>query len=85
MAPNFQEMQEDSQLDNIDDIEPEQIIENKLRIISKLQEYKIGDNHKLEEIKQLLIADGSFTQEANDYLEEKYEEYKKIAETDSDE
>ncbi len=85
MAPNFQEMQEDFQLDNIDDIEPEQIIENKLRIISKLQEYKIGDNHKLEEIKQLLIADGSFTQEANDYLEKKYEEYKKIAETDSDE
>ena len=79
MAPNFQEMQEDSQLDNIDDIEPEQIIENKLRIISKLQEYKIGDNHKLEEIKQLLIADGSFTQEVNDYLEEKYEEYKKIS------
>ena len=79
MAPNFQEMQEDSQLDNIDDIEPEQIIENKLRIISKLQEFKIGDYHKLEEIKQLLIAAGSFTQEANDYLEEKYEEYKKIS------
>ncbi len=74
----FQEMQKDSQLDNIDDIEPEQIIENKLRIISKLQEYKIGDNHKLEEIKQTLIADGSFTLEANDYLEAKYEEYKKI-------
>jgi len=77
MAPNFQEMQKDSQSDNIDDIEPDQIIENKLGIISKLQEYKIGDNHKLEEIKQLLIADGSFTQEANDYLEAKYEEYKK--------
>jgi len=74
----FQEMQEDAQLDNIEDIEPEQIIENKLRIISKLQEYKIGDNHKLEEIKQTLIADGSFTLEANDYLEAKYEEYKKI-------
>ena len=85
MGTNFQEMQEDSQLDNIDDIDPEQIIENKLRIISKLQEFKIGDNHKLEEIKQLLIADSSFTQEANDYLEAKYEEYKKIAETDSDE
>jgi len=76
MAPNFQEMQKDSQSDNIDDIEPDQIIENKLSIISKLQEYKIGDNHKLEEIKQLLIADGSFTLEANDYLEAKYEEYK---------
>ena len=81
MASNFQEMQEDSQLDNIEDIEPEQIIENKLSIISKLQECKIGDYHKLEEIKQLLIADGSFTQEANDYLEEKYEEYKKLSES----
>ena len=78
MAPNFQEMQKDSHIENIDDIEPDQIIENKLRIISKLEEYKIGDNHKLEEIKQLLIADGSFTQEANDYLEAKYEEYKKL-------
>ncbi len=79
MAPNFQEMQEDSQSDNIDDIEPEQIIENKLHIISKLLEYKIGDYHKLELIKQSLIVDGSFTLEANDYLEEKYEEYKKIS------
>ncbi len=81
MAPNFQEMQEDSQLDNIDDIEPEQIIENKLLIISKLLEYKIGDYHKLELIKQSMIADGSFTLEANDYLEEKYEEYKKLSES----
>ncbi len=84
MAPNFQEMQEDSQLDNVDDIEPEQIIENKLHIISKLQEFKIGDSHKLEEFKQLLIADGSFTQEANDYLEEKYEEYKKVIKKESE-
>jgi len=84
MAPNFQEMQKDAQLDNLDDIEPEQIIENKLRIISKLQEYKIGDNHKLEEIKQTLIADGSFTLEANDYLEAKYEEYKKVIKKESE-
>jgi len=85
MAQNFQEMQASSLLDTVNDIEPEQIIENKLRIISKLQEYKIGDNHQLEQIKQSLIADGSFTQEANDYLEAKYEEYKKMAETDSEE
>ncbi len=85
MAPNFQEMQKDSHIENIDDIEPDQIIENKLRIISKLEEYKIGDNHKLEEIKQLLIADGSFTQEANDYLEAKYEEYKKLTKKKSNE
>ena len=85
MAPNFQEMQKDSHIENIDDIEPDQIIENKLRIISKLEEYKIGDNHKLEEIKQLLIADGSFTQEANDYLETKYEEYKKLTKKKSNE
>jgi len=84
MAENFQEMQNDLTPDNIDDIEPEQIIENKLRIISKLQEYKIGDNYKLEEIKQLLISDGSFTQEANDYLQAKYEEYKKFKKTDSE-
>ena len=81
----FQEMQKDSQSDNVDDIEPEQIIENKLHIISKLLEYKIGDYHKLELIKQSLIADGSFTIEANDYLEAKYEEYKKITKKKSDE
>ncbi len=85
MAPNFEEMQKDSHIENIDDIEPDQIIENKLRIISKLEEYKIGDNHKLEEIKQLLIAEGSFTQEANDYLETKYEEYKKLTKKKSNE
>jgi len=84
MAPNFQEMQAGSQLDTANDIEPEQIIENKLSIISKLQEYKIGDNHKLEEIKQSLIDDGSFTLEANDYLEEKYEEYKKVIKKESE-
>ena len=77
----FQEMQKDSQSDNVDDIEPEQIIENKLHIISKLLEYKIGDYHKLQLIKQSLIADGSFTLEANDYLEEKYEEYKKLSDS----
>jgi len=70
-------MQKDSQSDNVDDIEPKQIIENKLHIISKLLEYKIGDYHKLQLIKQSLIDDGSFTLEVNDYLEEKYEEYKK--------
>jgi len=81
----FQEMQAGYQLGTANDIEPEQIIENKLRIISKLQEYKIGDNHMLEQIKQSLIADGSFTQEATDYLETKYEEYKKIKKKKSDE
>jgi len=74
-------MQKDSQSDKVDDIEPEQIIENKLHIISKLLENKIGDYHKLGLIKQSLIADGSFTLEANDYLEEKYEEYKKLSES----
>jgi len=80
----FQEMQKGSLSNNVDDTEPEQIIENKLSIISKLQEFKIGDNHKLEEIKQSLIADGSFTQETNDYLEAKYEEYKKVIKKESE-
>jgi len=80
----FQEMQKGSLSNNVVDTEPEQIIENKLSIISKLQEYKIGDNHKLEEIKQSLIADGSFTQETNDYLEAKYEEYKKVIKKESE-
>ncbi len=61
--------------------EPEKIIENKLRIISKLQEHKIGDIYKLEAIKKSLIDDGSFTLEVNDYLEKKYEEYKKLSES----
>lgn len=81
----FQEMQAGSQSDIINETEPDEIIENKLRIISKLQEYKVGDNHRLEQIKQLLIADGSFTIEDNDYLEAKYEEYKKSTKKKSDE
>jgi len=31
-----------------------------------------------------LIADGSFTREANDYLEAKYEEYKKVIKKESE-
>jgi len=42
----------------------------------------MGDYDKLEAIKKSLIDDGSFTQEANDYLEEKYAEYKKISKKD---
>lgn len=60
-----------------DEIQLDKIIENKLYIISKLQEHKIGDNEKLNAIKKSLIGDGSFTQEENEYLNTKYEEYQK--------
>jgi hypothetical protein len=75
LTPKFQDMQTGSSSDSLNDFEPQQIIEDKIRRISKLQENKIGDYNKLEEIKKSLIDDGTFTQASNDYLEEKYEEY----------
>ncbi len=60
-------------------IDLEQIIENKLRLIFKLQECSIGDKNRLESIKELLITDGVFTKKDNDYIEKIYEQYKKIA------
>jgi hypothetical protein len=77
LTPKFQDMQTGSSSDSLNDLEPHQIIEDKIRRISKLQENKIGDYNKLEEIKKSLIDDGTFTQADNDYLEEKYEEYEK--------
>jgi len=85
MEQKYQDMQTDSQSNYVDGFDPEKIIENNLRIISELQKHKIGDNDKLEAIKKSLIEDESFTQEANEYLEEKYEEYKKIAKKDPEE
>lgn len=69
-------MQAGPQSDSGNSIEPYKIIENKIKMISKLQENKIGDFEKLEEIKKSMINDGSFTQADNEYLEEKYDEYK---------
>ena len=51
----FQDMQTGSQSDSGNNMEPHKIIENKLQMISKLQENKIGDYEKLEEIKKSLI------------------------------
>ena len=55
------------------------MIENKIRIILKLQEYKLGNYNKLEGIKKALITDGVFTQKDNEYVESTFEQYKKIA------
>ena len=85
MAQKYQDRQRKSPSNNANDIDPEKIVLSKLSIISKLQKYKIGDNDKLEAIKKSLIDDGSFTQEGNDYLEEKYGEYKKMTKKDSEE
>ena len=85
MAQKYQDRQRKSPSNNANDIDPEKIVQSKLSIISKLQKYKIGDNDKLEAIKKSLIDDGSFTQEGNDYLEEKYGEYKKMTKKDSEE
>ena len=85
MAQKYQDRQRKSPSNNANDINPEKIVQSKLSIISKLQKYKIGDNDKLEAIKKSLIDDGSFTQEGNDYLEEKYGEYKKMTKKDSEE
>jgi len=73
----FQDMQTGSQSDSGNNMEPHKIIENKLQMISKLQENKIGDFEKLEEIKKSLINEGVFSEDDYEYLEEKYDEYKK--------
>jgi len=84
MATKFQKKQVRSQADYEKKIPLEQIIKNKVRKISKLQEHKIGDYEKLEAIKKSLLADASFTQKDNDYLETKYEEYKKVVKKESE-
>ena len=76
LTPQFQDMQAEKQSDSIDDLQLNQIIEDKILRISKLQENKIGNYNKLENIKKSLINEGSFSQADNDYIEEKYEEYK---------
>jgi hypothetical protein len=85
LLKKFQDMQVGQEYNNANNIQPTQIIKNKLRIISKLQENKIGDNDRLEAIKKSLKTGGDFTKGDNDYLETKYEEYKKISKKDSDE
>ncbi len=68
-----------SQPEIVKGIDPELIIENKLHLILKLEEYKIGDKTRLETIKESLITEGVFTKNDNDYIETIYEQYKKIA------
>ena len=84
IAQKYRDLQRKSPSNNANDIDPEKIVQSKISIISKLQKYKIGANDKLEAIKKSLIDDGSFTQEGNDYLEEKYAEYKKMTKKDSE-
>jgi len=79
----FQDMQVREESKNADDIHPRQIIKNKLQIISELQDHKIGDNNRLDEIKKSLKTGDDFTKEDNTYLETKYEEYKKKRKKDS--
>ena len=82
ISKKFQEMQ-DLTSNNSNEVEIDEIIENKLHIITKLQEHQIGDNEKLENIKKSLVEKGSFSQEENDYLDLKYDEYKRINSTKS--
>ena len=82
MLKKFQDMQVGQESNSAKDILPPQIIKNKLRIISKLQECKIGDNDRLEAIKKSLKDGDIFTKNDNDYLETKYEEYKKTTKKD---
>jgi hypothetical protein len=83
LTPKFQDLQTGSQSDSSSGLEPHHIIEDKIQRILKLQENKIGDYDKLENIKKSLIDDGAFTKEDNDYLEEKFKEYKKNTDNDS--
>ena len=75
ISKKFEDMQ-DSQSSPTDEAQIDKIIQDKLDIISKLKESKIGENEKLEAIKKSLIENGSFTQDDTDYLEKKYAEYK---------
>ena len=79
MSEKFQEMQTSTKSKKENIQSPEQFIENKIRLILKLQENKIGDYEKLEKIKKSLIADGSFNIKDNKYIESQLEEYKKAA------
>ena len=84
LTKKFQDMQTETQSDSENFVPLDQVIETKIQIISILQENKIGDHAKLDSIKISLFGDGTFTQEDNEYLEEKYEEFKKISKTDSE-
>jgi len=84
MSTKFQNKQTLSQAGYKKQIPLEQIIKKKVRMISELQERKIGNYEKLEAIKKSLIDDATFTQKDNDYLETKYEEYKKVKKKESE-
>jgi len=84
MATKFQNKQTRSQAGYEKKIPLEQIIKSKVRMISKLQERKIGNYEKLEAIKKSMIADSSFSKKDNDYLQTKYEEYKKVIKKESE-
>jgi len=80
----FQDLQVKEESKITDGIHPRQIIKNKLRIISELQDHKFGDNNRLDAIKKSLKTGDDFTKEDNDYLETKYDEYKKKQKNDSE-
>ena len=77
LNPEFQDNEDDSESDSEDHLDPDIIIQNKLLMIINLQENKIGDHEKLEEIKKSLIDDGSFSLADTEYIEEKLEELEK--------
>jgi len=60
-------------------IDPIPMVENKIQMILKLEKYHIGNKVRLDEIKNSLLSEGSFTKKDNDYIETQYEQYKKIA------
>lgn len=78
-SPDIPEIKTGVEYDDSNTLDPEYLIQNKIRMISKLQENSVGDYEKLEKIKKDLIDYGSFTKADNDYLEEQLAEYEKIA------
>lgn len=81
MTENFIDLQKESQIYEYSP-DKDKIIESRVHMILTLQENKIGDYEKLEDIKKSLICDGSFNLEDSIYLETKYQEFKKIAKKD---
>jgi len=79
IARKLQDRLVGSQSDIIKGLDLDQMIENKIRIILKLQQYKLGNYNRLEGIKKSLITDGIFTKKDNEYVESTFEQYKKIA------
>lgn len=79
LQEKFNEMQKNgSDINAVNNLQHEQNNEQKLQIIAKLQESEIGNNEKLETMRKCLVNNEILSKENEDYLIEKYDQLKKI-------